>query len=173
MDDGHFQRGRSPALKSQCLHLKHHCARDTEALLLLLHKHQGQLGVVLDTRDGVAWLKGHPHEWLRARRVAGPGLLAACTSDFANLRGGEGPMTFKKLYRGAEITSPFDLPGSPDSEGEKHCADMGGREFARKPIKVITFGLDSLEKGTQSHALARTSMVSNLRPLTSGGRCYP
>lgn len=124
-----------------------------EAPLLLSHKHQGQLGIVLDTRDGAAWFKDHPHELLHVRRVAGSGLLAVCISDFANLSEGQGPMTFNRFYRDTGITSPVDLPSSPDGEGHIHCAYLG-REFIRQLSKVITFGLDSFEKGSQSHALA-------------------
>lgn len=80
-----------------------------DALLMLFHNDQGQLGITLETQDGVALLTDHSDEWLRVRRVAGSGLVAICTSDFLNLREHEEPPTFRKFYREGEIHSPADL----------------------------------------------------------------
>lgn len=82
--------------------------------------------------------------------MVGPGLLAACISDFASMKESEEPDTVGEFYSGDEIHSPTDLP---EGEVDHRCAYMG-RVFSTAPLEVVTFGLECLEDGTRAHSLA-------------------
>lgn len=92
-----------------------------DAPLLLSHKHQGQLCIILCTRGGVARFKDHPDGWARVRRAAGPGLSTICISDFANHREHEEPPAYRRFYRGGVVHSSNDLS---TSDGGDICGYM-------------------------------------------------